>query len=97
MMDFEKNVEDMAGMTREAAAVPTVRLGRDGDKTEDETGDETGSPGDKTGDETVATAGDEMAATGGVMYTDEAELEFDEDEMAALQGQRLVAEFRCGI
>ena len=30
------------------------------------------------------------------MYTDEGELEFDEDEMAALEGQRLVAEFtRC--
>ena len=26
------------------------------------------------------------------MYTDEGELEFDEDEMAALEGQRLVAE-----
>ena len=39
----------------------------------------------------------EMAATGGVMYTDEEELEFHEDEMAALEGQRLVAEFRCGI
>ena len=37
------------------------------------------------------------AATGGVMYTDEGELEFDEDEMAALEGQRLVAKFRCGI
>ena len=36
-------------------------------------------------------------ATGGVMYTDKGELEFDEDEMAALEGQRLVAEFRCGI
>ena len=36
----------------------------------------------------------EMAATGGVM---EGELEFDDDEMAALEGQRLVAEFRCGI
>ena len=36
-------------------------------------------------------------ATGGVMYTDEGELEFDEDEMAALEGQRLFAEFRCGI
>ena len=34
-----------------------------------------------------------MAATGGVLYTDEGELEFDEDEMAALEGQRLVAEF----
>ena len=39
----------------------------------------------------------EMAAIGGVMYTDEVELEFDEDEMAALEGQCLVAEFRCGI
>ena len=34
----------------------------------------------------------ETAATGGVMYTDEGELEFDEDEMAALEGQRLDAE-----
>ena len=34
----------------------------------------------------------ETAATGGVMYTDEGELEFEEDEMAALEGQRLVAE-----
>ena len=32
------------------------------------------------------------AATNGVMYTDEGELEFDEDETAALEGQRLVAE-----
>ena len=39
----------------------------------------------------------EMAATDGVMYTDEGELEFDEDEMAALERQHLVAEFRCGI
>ena len=39
----------------------------------------------------------ETAATGGVMYTDEGELEFDEDEIAALEGQHLVAEFRCKI
>ena len=39
----------------------------------------------------------EMAVTGGVMYTDEGELEFDEDEMAVLEEQRLVAEFKCGI
>ena len=39
----------------------------------------------------------ETATTGGVMYMDEGELEFDEDELAALEGQRLVAEFRCGI
>ena len=36
----------------------------------------------------------ETAATGGVMYTDEGELEFDEDEMAALEGRRIVTEFR---
>ena len=53
-------------------------------------GDETGGsggPGDETGDKTVATAGDER--DGGdrwVMSTDEGELEFDEDEMAALEG-----------
>ena len=39
----------------------------------------------------------ETAATFGVIYTDEREFEFDEDEMAALEGQRLVAEFRCGM
>ena len=38
-----------------------------------------------------ATAGDDTAATGGVMYTDEGDLEFDEDEMAALEGHRLAA------
>ena len=44
----------------------------------------------------MATAGDKTAATGGVIYADEGELEFDEDEMAALEGQRLDAEFtRC--
>ena len=31
------------------------------------------------------------------MYIDEGELEFDDDEMAALEGQRLVVEFRCEI
>ena len=35
---------------------------------------------------------DETAVTSGVMYTDEGELEFDEDEMAALEGQ-----LSCGI
>ena len=38
----------------------------------------------------------ETTATGGIMYTDEGELEFDEDEMAALEGQRSFADFRCG-
>ena len=45
----------------------------------------------------AARAGDETASTDAVMYTDEGELEFHEDEMAALEGQRLVAEFSCGI
>ena len=33
----------------------------------------------------------ETSATGGVMYTDEGELEFYEDEMPALERKRLVA------
>ena len=63
----------------------------------DETGDETSGPRDETGNKTAA-AGDER--DGGdqwVIYMDEGELEFDKDEMAALEGQRLVAKFRCGI
>ena len=75
MANFEENVEEMVGTTREAAAV----AGRD-------------DAAARTGDETVAMAVDETAATGGVMFTDEGELEFDEDEMAAPEGQRLVAE-----
>ena len=90
MADFEENGEEMVKTTREAVAVAT-----ESDK--DETGNETGGPGDETDDETAVTAGDETAATGQVIYTDEAELEFYEDEMAALEGQRLVAEFRCRI
>ena len=39
----------------------------------------------------------ETATNGGIIYSDEGELEFYEDEMAALEGQCLVAEFRCGI
>ena len=39
----------------------------------------------------------ETTATGGIIYTDEGELEFDEDEMVALEGHRLFVEFRCGI
>ena len=61
-------------------------------------GDETSGPGDETGDKTAAMAGDERDGGDrwGNMYKDERELEFDEDEMAALEGQRLVAEFtRC--
>ena len=88
-----RHVEEMVGTTREAADGDRVRRVA----TESggyETGDETGVPRDETGDKTAAT--NETAATGGVMYTDKGELEFDEDEMAALEGQCLVAEFtRC--
>ena len=44
------------------------------------------------GDETAATAGDETAAAGAVMFTDEGEVEFYEDEMTSLERQRLIAE-----
>ena len=86
MADFEENVEEIVRTTREAADGNRVRRGRDGD--------ETGGPGYETGDKTAATAGDERdGGDRGVMYTNEGELEFYEDEMAALEGQRLVAEF----
>ena len=55
MVDFEENVEEMVGTTREAANDDRVRRGRDGN----ETGDETGGPGDETSDKTAAAAGDE--------------------------------------
>ena len=80
MVDFKENVEEMVGRLAKRQVAT-----------------ESGGPRDETGDKTAATAGDEQ--DGGdrwVMYTDEGELEFDENEMAALEGQRLVAEFtRC--
>ena len=48
---FYEKVEEIVGMTREAADGDRVRRGRDGD--------ETGGPGYETGDKTAATAGDE--------------------------------------
>ena len=59
----------------------------------DETGDETSGPRDETSDKTAATTGDERY--GGHRWDNvyEGELEFDEDEMAALEG----AAFSCGI
>ena len=81
------HVEEMVGTTREAADGDRVRRGRDGDET-----------GDETGDKIAATAGDER--DGGDRWGNvygRRELEFDEDEMAALEGQRLVAELRRGI
>ena len=58
MANFEENVEEMVGTTREAADGDRVRRGRDGDETGDETGGP-GGPGDENGDKTAATAGDE--------------------------------------
>ena len=60
MADFEKNIEEMVGTTREAACGDRVRRGRDDAETRDETGGP-GSSGDETGDKTAATAdaGDE--------------------------------------
>ena len=87
MANFEENVEEMVGTTRSAT---------------ESGGDETATRPAVSGTRPATRRRrrlptNEMAAPGGVMYTVEGELEFDEDEMAALEGQRLVAEFRCGI
>ena len=90
MADFEENVEEMVRTTREAAGGDRVwghetamRLAVPGTR-----------PATRRWRQLVT---NETAATGGVMCTDEGELEFDEDEMAVREGQRLVAEFRSGI
>ena len=80
----------MVGTTRERL----VATESGGDKT----GDETGGSGDEIGDKTAGTAGDEWDS--GDRWDNvygRRELEFDENEMAAFEGLRLVAEFRCGI
>ena len=51
MADFEENIEEMVGTTREAVGGDKVRRGRNRD--------ETGGPGYETGEKTAATAGDE--------------------------------------
>ena len=90
MADVE-SFEEKVG-TREAADGDRVRRGRDGD----ETGTRPAVPGTRpTTRRWRRLVTNEMEATGGIMYTDERELEFDEDELAALEGQRL--RFRCGI
>ena len=87
-----ENVEDMVGTREtEAAAVATEFGGAVATESGGVVATESGGAA-TTGDETVATAGDETAATGAVMFTDEGELEFDEDERAALKGQCLNAE-----
>ena len=78
MADFEENVEEMVGTTREAVGGDRVRWGRVGRSRRTK-------PATRRWRRLVT---NETATTGG-------KLEFDEDEMAALEGQRLVAEFRC--
>ena len=74
----------MMGTTREASDGDRVRRGRDGD--------ETGVPGTRpTTRRRRRLVTKERAVTGEVMYMNEGELEFDEGELAALEGQRLVA------
>ena len=86
----EENVEEMMGTTREVADGHRVRR--------DETATRPAVPGTRpVRRRRRRLVTNETATTGGVMYMDEGELEFDEDEMAALEGQRLVAEFRCEI
>ena len=80
----------MVGTTREAADGDRVRR--------DETATRPAVPGTRSVTRRRRRlVTNETATTGGVMYTDKGELEFDEDEMAALEGQRLVAEFRSRI
>ena len=93
MVDFEENVEEMVGTTGrlEKRRVATESGG------ETRPGTRPAAPGTRpTTRRRQRLVTNETVATGGVMYTDEGELEFDEDGMAALEGQRLVAEFtRC--
>ena len=77
------HVEEMVGTTREGADGDRVRRGRDGD----ETGARLAVPGTRPATRwRRRLVTNETVATLGVMYTDEGKLEFDEDEMAALEG-----------
>ena len=67
----------------------TTREAVDGDRVR------RGRDGDETGDKTADDERDGGDWWGN--YTDKRELEFDEGELAALEGQRLVAKFICGI
>ena len=77
-----ESFEDMVG-TREAevAAVATEFGGAVATDSGGAVATESGGAV-TTGDETVATAGDETAAADVIMFTDEGELEFDEDEIS---------------
>ena len=91
MADFDENVEEMVGTTREAAAVMTES---GGDETATRPGTRPAVPGTRPATrQRRRLVTNETAATGVVMYTDEGKLEFDEGKMAGLEGQHLVAEF----
>ena len=84
--------EEMVG-TREAAAVATES---GGDETATRPGTRPAVPGTRpTTRQRRRLVTNETAANDRIMYTNEGELEFDEDELAALKGQRL--RFSCGI
>ena len=88
------HVEEMVGTTREVSDGDRVRR----DETATRPGTRPAIPGPRPATRRRRRlVTNETAVTGGVMYTDKGELEFDEDEMAALEGQHLVAEYRCGI
>ena len=94
-----ENVEEIVG-NREAEAAAAVATVYGGAMATESGGDETATrpavPGTRPATRRRRRLmTNEMATTDEVMYADEGELEFDEDEMAALEGQRLVAEFRC--
>ena len=79
MADFEENVEEMVGTTREAAGGDSVQRGRDRARP----AVPGRGPATRRRQRLVT---NKTAATGGLMHTDEGELEFDEDEMTALEG-----------
>ena len=89
-----RHVEKMVGTTREAADGDRVR----GDETATRPGTRPVVPGTRPATrQRRQLVTNETTATGRIMYMDERELEFDEDEMAALEKQHLFAEFRGGI
>ena len=83
-----RHVEDMVGTTMEKRRMATES---GGDEKATRPGTRPAVPGTRqVTRRRRRLVTNETAATGG-------EFEFDEDEMAALEGQRLVAEFRCGF
>ena len=78
MADFEEKVEEMVGMTRQVAAVATES---GGDETATRPRTRPAVMGTRP-----ATAGDETAATGGIMYTDEGSMNLMRTRWQRLKG-----------